>query len=113
MPVLEYIKIELNCQGFSVKQIAFSPEKDKSIAMLESVRKTTDMKCPTCGGEVHIYDKFDTTLKDMPIYPDVPLALFCCGYRYSFVKYEKYLSYSFLSTERVKSLRSLYFTSIV
>ena len=89
MPVLEYIKIELNCQGFSVKQIAFSPEKDKSIAMLESVRKTTDMKCPTCGGEVHIYDKFDITLKDMPIYPDVPLSLFCMGHRYRCVKCNK------------------------
>ena len=76
MPILEYIKIELNCQGFEVKQLSFSPEKDRSVAMLESVRKTSDMKCPDCGEAVHIYDKFDITLKDMPIYPDVPLSLF-------------------------------------
>ena len=89
MPILECIKIELSCQGFSAKQLAFTPEKDKSIATLESIRKTTDMKCPKCGGEVYIYDKFDITLKDMPIYPDVPLSLFCMGHRYRCVKCNK------------------------
>ena len=86
MPILEYIKIELNCQGFEVKQLSFSPEKDSGVAMLESVRKTSDMKCPDCGEAVHIYDKFDITLKDMPIYPDVPLSLFCYGHRYRCTK---------------------------
>ena len=86
MLFLEDIKIELKCQGYEAKHLTFSPDGDSSIVYLESIKKTKDVVCPACSGQVHIYDSFDTTLKDMPIYPDVPLSLFCIGHRYRCLK---------------------------
>lgn len=86
MLFLEDIKIELKCQGYEAKHLTFSPDGDSSIVYLESIKKTKDVVCPKCNGQVHIYDSFDTTLKDIPIYPDVPLSLFCVGHRYRCLK---------------------------
>lgn len=86
MLFLEDIKIELKCQEYEAKHLTFSPNGDSSIVYLESIKKTKDVVCPACSGQVHIYDSFDTTLKDIPIYPDVPLSLFCVGHRYRCLK---------------------------
>ena len=86
MLFLEDIKIELKCQGFEAKEISFSPDGKSSVVFLNSTQKTADVFCPECGSNVHIYDSFDTTLKDMPIYPDVRLSLFCFGHRYRCLK---------------------------
>lgn len=82
MLFLEDIKIEFKCQGFEAKQIAFSHYQDKAVVYLESTRKTSEMYCPECTGEVYIHDSFDVTLKDIPLYPDMPVFLFCFGHRY-------------------------------
>lgn len=82
MLFLEDIKIELKCQGFEAKQIAFSPNQDSAVVYLESTMKTSEVHCPECSGQVYIHDSFDITLKDIPLYPDMPLSLFCCGHRY-------------------------------
>ena len=89
MPFLEYIKIELKSQGFEVKDFAFSPNNDSSIAVVKRAKESCETVCPFCGGNVHIYDKFDTTLKDMPIYPEMPMSLLCLGHRYRCVKCRK------------------------
>ena len=83
---LEDIKIELKCQGFEAKEISFSPDRKGSVVILKSTQKTEEVICSECGGSVHIYDSFDTTLKDMPIYPDMSLNLFCMGHRYRCLK---------------------------
>lgn len=82
MLFLEDIKIELKCQGFEAKQIAFSPNRDSAMVYLESTVKTNEVFCPKCRGQVYIHDTFDLTLKDVPLYPDMPMSLFCFGHRY-------------------------------
>ena len=82
MLCLEDIKIEAKCQGFESKQLSISPKKDRAIIYVESKLHTRDINCPDCAGQVHIHDSFDITLKDIPLYPDMPLSLFCTGHRY-------------------------------
>ena len=82
MLFLEDIKIELKSQGFEAKQISFSPTNDSAVVCFKSTRKTKDVICPECGGKVYIHDSFDMTLKDIPLYPGMPLSLFCMGHRY-------------------------------
>ena len=82
MLFLEDIKIEWKSQGFEAKQISFSPTKDSAVVCFKSTRKTKDVICPECGGKVYIHDSFDMTLKDIPLYPGMPLSLFCMGHRY-------------------------------
>lgn len=86
MLFVEDIKIELKSQGFEVKHLSFSPDYDSAVAYMESTRKTSTTLCPKCCGHVHIYDSFDVTLKDIPLYPDMPLSLFCLGHRYRCLK---------------------------
>lgn len=82
MLLLEDIKIEFKCQGFEAKYINFSPNKDKAIVFLQSTGKTKEKNCLKCGGKVYVHDSFSVTLKDIPLYPDMPLSLFCFGHRY-------------------------------
>ena len=42
MPFLEYIKIELKSQGFEVKDFAFSPNNDSSIAVVKSAKESCE-----------------------------------------------------------------------
>ena len=86
MLFVEDIKIELKCQGFEVKHLSFSPDYDSAVAYMESIRKTSTTLCPKCCSHVHIYDSFDVTLKDIPLYPNMPLSLFCLGHRYRCLK---------------------------
>ena len=86
MLYIEDAKIELKCQGFEAKQIEFGPNNDKAVVFFQSTRQTKDVNCPVCNGEVHIYDSFNTELKDMPIFVDMPLSLCCFGHRYRCVK---------------------------
>lgn len=82
MLVFEDIRIELKSQGFAAKQMSFSPKGDSSVIMFESTRKTSETFCPSCGGQVHIYDSFQKNIKDMPLSIHMPLTLFCSGHRY-------------------------------
>ena len=45
MLYLNDIKVEFESQGFKI-----SPNKDKSVLFLESVRSTQSVRCPYCGG---------------------------------------------------------------
>jgi transposase len=82
MLLIKDIKIELRSQGFEAKQFGFSPNGDSSVIMFKSIRKTSDTFCPVCGGQVHIYDSFQMNIKDIPLWTNIPLTLFCSGYRY-------------------------------
>lgn len=82
MLVFEDIRIEYKSQGFEAKQLCFSPNGDSSVIMLESTRKTAETRCPNCGGQVHIYDSFQKSIKDMPLWLHVPMTLLFSGYRY-------------------------------
>ena len=56
MLYLDEIKVEFESQGFKGTHIGISPNKDKSVLFLESVRSTQTVRCPYCGGSVYIYE---------------------------------------------------------
>lgn len=76
------IKVGTECQGFISNWLRFSPGRDSSVFMVESTQKTSDVKCPCCGGKVYIYEPCHTHIKDIPIWKDIPLTWFCTGSRY-------------------------------
>ncbi len=53
---LDDIKVEFENQGFKGTHIGISPNKDKSVLFLESLRSTQTVRCPYCGGSVCIYE---------------------------------------------------------
>ena len=61
------IKVEFESQEFKGTHIEISPNKDKSVLFLESVRSTHSVQCPYCGGSV-IYENGQVKLKDIPIW---------------------------------------------
>ena len=67
MLYLDDIKVEFEGQGFKGTHIGISPNKDKSVLFLESVRSTQTVRCPYCGGSVYIYENGQVKLKDIPI----------------------------------------------
>ena len=56
MLYLDDIKVEFESQGFKGTHIGISPDKDKSVLFLESVRSTQSIRCPYCRGSVYIYE---------------------------------------------------------
>ena len=67
---LDDIKVEFECQGFKGTHLGISPEKDKSVLFMESVRSTKSVRCPACGGAVYIYENGQVKLKDIPFWKD-------------------------------------------
>ena len=67
MLYLDDIKVEFQSQGFKGTHIGISPNKDKSVLFLESVRSTQTVRCPYYGGSVYIYENCQVKLKDIPI----------------------------------------------
>ena len=49
MLYLDDIKVEFE-SGFKGTHIGISPNKDKSVLFLESVKSTKSVRCPYCGG---------------------------------------------------------------
>ena len=64
MLVFDDIKVEIESQGFKGTHLGSSPEKDKTVLFLESVRSTESVRCPVCNGTVYIYENFHVNLKD-------------------------------------------------
>lgn len=60
---LDDIKVEFECQGFKGTHLGISPEKDKTVMFMESVRSTRLVHCPFCGGSVNIYENAQVNLK--------------------------------------------------
>ena len=67
MLYLDEIKVEFESQGFKGTHIGISPNKDKSVLFLESVRSTQTVRCPYCRGSVYIYEKGQVKPKDIPL----------------------------------------------
>ena len=67
MLYLDDIKVEFESQGFKGTHIGISPDKDKSVLFLESVRSTQTVRCPYCRGGVYIYENGQVKLKDIPL----------------------------------------------
>lgn len=65
---LDDIKVEFECQGFKGTHLGISPEKDKTVMFMESVRSTRLVHCPFCGGSVNIYENAQVNLKDIPLW---------------------------------------------
>ena len=59
------IKVEFENQGFKGTHIGISPNKDKSVLFLESVKSTQTVRCPYCGGSVYIYENGHLRCKQM------------------------------------------------
>ena len=67
MLYLDDIKVEFESQEFKGTHIEISPDKDKSVLFLESVKSTQTVRCHYCGGSVYIYENGQVKLKDIPI----------------------------------------------
>ena len=67
MLYLDDIKVEFESQEFKGTHIEISPDKDKSVLFLESVKSTQTVRCPYCGDSVYIYENGQVKLKDIPI----------------------------------------------
>ena len=65
---LDDIKVEFESQGFKGTHLGISPEKDKTVMFMESVRSTHSVHCPFCGGSVNIYENAQVNLKDIPLW---------------------------------------------
>ena len=65
---LDDIKVEFESQGFKGTHLGISPEKDKSVLFMESVRSIRSVQCPFCGGSVYIYENGQVNLKDIPLW---------------------------------------------
>lgn len=50
MLYLDDIKVEFESQEFKGTHIGISPNKDKSVLFLQSVRSTQSVWCPYCSG---------------------------------------------------------------
>ena len=68
MLYLDDIKVEFESQGFRGTHLGISPEKDKTVLFLESVRTTKSVRCPACGETVYIYENGQVKLKDIPLW---------------------------------------------
>lgn len=68
MLYLDDIKVEFESQGFKGTHIGISPQKDKTVLFLESVKSTQSVHCPYCSGSVYIYENGQVKLKDIPIW---------------------------------------------
>ena len=62
------IKVEFESQRFKSTHLGTSPSGDKTVLFFESIQKTETVRCPKCRGEVHIYEKDQVGLKDIPIW---------------------------------------------
>ena len=67
MLYLDDIKVEFESQEFKGTHIEISPDKDKSVLFLESVKSTQTVRCHYCGGSVYIYENGQVKLKDIPL----------------------------------------------
>ena len=67
---LDDIKIEIESQGFKSTHLGISPERDKTVMFLESIRSTESVRCPVCGGTVSVSYPFRvpacTEIRDEP-----------------------------------------------
>ena len=64
----DHIKVVFESQGFKGTHLGISPEKDKTVLFLESVRTTKSVRCPACGETVYIYENGQVKLKDIPLW---------------------------------------------
>ena len=67
MLYLDDIKVEFESKVFQGTHIGISPNKDKSVLFLESVRSTQSIRCPYCRGSVYIYENGQIKLKDISL----------------------------------------------
>ena len=68
MLYLNDIKVEFESQGFKGTHIGISPQKDKTVLFLESVKSTQSVHCPYCSGSVYVYENGQVNLKDIPLW---------------------------------------------
>ena len=82
MLVFDDIKVEFESQGFKGTHLGSSPEKDKTVLFLESIRSTESVRCPVCDGTVYIYENYHVNLKDLPLWKGVEHTCSCMIHRY-------------------------------
>ena len=68
MLYLDDIKVEFESQGFQGTRIGISPDKDKSVLFLESVRSTQSIRCLIAEAVLYIYENGQVKLKDIPLH---------------------------------------------
>ena len=82
MLVFDDIKVEFESQGFKGTHLGTSPQKDKTVMFLESIRSTDTVRCPVCGAGVYIYENYHVSLKDIPLWKGVEHSCSCLIHRY-------------------------------
>ena len=82
MLIFDDIKVEFESQGFKGTHLGTSPQKDKTVMFLESIRSTETVRCPACGAGVCIYENYHVNLKDIPLWKGVEHSCSCLIHRY-------------------------------
>ena len=80
------IAIHLKCQSFECKSYMRNIEGTESVLIFESKQKTEDVRCPSCGGKVHICELTEKHLRDMPIWTGMSQDICFQCHRYRCVK---------------------------
>lgn len=65
------ISISVSCQQFLCTTYEFDEISSQMTLYFESTRKTSEVRCPVCGGYVYAQDNCSTTLKDAPVFSGI------------------------------------------
>ena len=69
-------------QQFKCESYEYDDETNSKIFRVESMKETRAVRCPLCGGKVHIQGNPTIKLRDMPVEPGTPLKLRVRFHRY-------------------------------
>lgn len=69
-------------QQFKCEFYEYDDETNSKIFRVESMQETRAVRCPLCGGKVHIQGNPTIKLRDMPVEPGTPLKLRVRFHRY-------------------------------
>ena len=70
------IQVSFSCQQFQCNSFEIFVEDNVETGMclyFHSTKHTNVVRCPRCGGPVHVYGRRETTLKSFPIWPQIPV----------------------------------------
>lgn len=69
-------------QQFKCESYEYDDVLEEKTFLVDSIQETTAVRCPICGGRVHIQGNPTITLKDMPDEPEKPLEINIRFHRY-------------------------------
>ena len=79
---IDNIAIAVSCQQYECKRVELDCKKSVATLHFESSQQTSEVTCPSCGGQVHTHDWKAIRLKDAPIFPGIAQKLRVMRHRY-------------------------------